>query len=134
VIEAQDCHSGTIEIGSDIRLKKIGEGDEGEAISSRRRVATLIQVWSMRSSLDTEIKRKREGRGRRESPTRAPWTTFKVGPARRQGSELETCLAWVRRGAESSGKDRQIRRPFHLDVQILRTNRASTFKVGSKKL
>jgi hypothetical protein len=39
---AQDCHGGTIEIGSDVPLKKIGEGDKGEAILSRRRVAALI--------------------------------------------------------------------------------------------
>jgi hypothetical protein len=38
------------------------EGDEGEAILSRRRVAALIEVWSMRSLLDTDIKRQREGR------------------------------------------------------------------------
>jgi hypothetical protein len=39
---AQDCHGGTVEIGSDVLRKEIEEGDEGEAISSRRRIAALI--------------------------------------------------------------------------------------------
>lgn len=39
---AQDCYGGAAEIGSDFPLKEIGEGDEGEAILSWRRVATLI--------------------------------------------------------------------------------------------
>ena len=42
VTGAQDCHGWTVEIGLDVRLKEIEEGDEGEAISSRRRVAALI--------------------------------------------------------------------------------------------
>jgi hypothetical protein len=42
VTRAQDCHGGTIEIGSNVPLKKIGEGDKGEAILSRRRVAAVI--------------------------------------------------------------------------------------------
>jgi hypothetical protein len=42
VTGAQDCHGRTIEIGSEVPLKKIGEGDKGEAILSRRRVAALI--------------------------------------------------------------------------------------------
>jgi hypothetical protein len=37
------------------------ESNEGEAILSRRRVAALISVWSMRSLLNTEVKREREG-------------------------------------------------------------------------
>ena len=40
VTGAQDCHGGTIE--SNVALKKIGEGDKGEAILSRRWVAALI--------------------------------------------------------------------------------------------
>jgi hypothetical protein len=35
-------------------------------------------------------------------------------------SELGPCLAWVRRTQKASGKERQIRCPFHLDVQFLR--------------
>src|SRR5271154_1180823 len=42
VTGAQDCHGGTIEIGSGVPLKKIGEDDKGEAILSQRRVAALI--------------------------------------------------------------------------------------------
>jgi len=45
----------------------------------------------MRSLLDTEIKGQREGRGRLESPKRAPCTKFKVGP------NWDPSLAWVRR-------------------------------------
>ena len=60
---AQDCHSGTVEIGSDVPLKEIGEGDEGEAISSRRRLGALISVWSMRSLLDTENQEAQRGGG-----------------------------------------------------------------------
>jgi len=33
------------------------------------------------------------------------------------------------KGAESGGKDRQIRRPFHLDVQILRKHHFSYVSV-----
>jgi hypothetical protein len=42
VTGVQDCHSGTVEIGSDVPLKEIGEDDEGEAISSRRRLGAVI--------------------------------------------------------------------------------------------
>jgi hypothetical protein len=35
-------------------------------------------------------------------------------------AELDPCLAWVRREAESGGKERQVRRPFHLDYYFLR--------------
>jgi hypothetical protein len=44
---------GTIVIWSEMPLKKIGEGREGEAIF-RTRVAALIEIWSMRPLLDTE--------------------------------------------------------------------------------
>jgi hypothetical protein len=47
VTRAQDCHGGGFEIGSNVPLKEIGEGDEGEAILSRRRVVALIYMWSM---------------------------------------------------------------------------------------
>jgi hypothetical protein len=46
-----------------VPLKEIGEGDDEETISSRRRVVALIWVWPMRSLLDIEIMRQREGRG-----------------------------------------------------------------------
>jgi hypothetical protein len=62
VTGAQDCHGGAAEIGSGIVLKEIGEGDEGEATLSRRWVAAIIWVWSMRSLLGTDVKRQREGR------------------------------------------------------------------------
>ncbi len=42
VTGAQDCHSGTVEIEADMPLQEIVEGDEGEAISSRRRLGALI--------------------------------------------------------------------------------------------
>jgi hypothetical protein len=80
VTGTQDCHGGTIEIGSNVQLKKIGQGDKGEAILSRRRVAALIQVWSTRSLLDTEIKRCREGRGGVRGPNTVSVPKFQVGP------------------------------------------------------
>ena len=118
---AQDCHSGTVEIGSDVPLKEIGEGDEGEAISSRRRLGALISVWSMRSLLDTENQEAQrgggEGRGGAcESKTGSLYKVSNWGPP-----ELDPCLTSVgAKGAESSVKDRQIRRPFHPDYCFLR--------------
>jgi hypothetical protein len=41
--------------------RNIWESNEGEAILSRRRVAALISVWSMRPLLNTEVRREREG-------------------------------------------------------------------------
>jgi hypothetical protein len=43
-----------------------------------------------------------------------------LAPREGKDSELDPCLAWVRKGAESGDKERQIRRPFHPDVQFLR--------------
>jgi hypothetical protein len=42
VTGAQDCHGGAVEVKPDIALKGSGEGDEEEAILSRRRMAALI--------------------------------------------------------------------------------------------
>jgi hypothetical protein len=42
VTGAQDCHGGAVEVGPDIALEGSGEGDKGEAILSRRRIAALI--------------------------------------------------------------------------------------------
>jgi hypothetical protein len=39
---AQDYHGGAVEVGLDIALEGSAEGDEGETILSRRRVAALI--------------------------------------------------------------------------------------------
>jgi hypothetical protein len=43
---AQDCYGGGFEIGSNVPLKEIWEGDEGEAILSRRRVVAELPSWS----------------------------------------------------------------------------------------
>jgi hypothetical protein len=72
----------------------------------------------MRSLLDTEIKRRREGRGRRESPKRTPCTSFKVGPSKAARIRIRPLSRAGAKGAESGGKDRQIRRPFHPDCYI----------------
>jgi hypothetical protein len=42
VTGAQDCYGGAVEVGLDITLKGIGEGDEEEAILSWRRIAALM--------------------------------------------------------------------------------------------
>jgi hypothetical protein len=47
VTRAQDYYSGGFETGLNVPLKEIGEGDEREAILSRRRVVALIYMWSM---------------------------------------------------------------------------------------
>jgi hypothetical protein len=65
----------------------------------------------MRPLLYIEIKRQREGRGRRESPKRAPCTKFKDG-------QIESSVGVKR--AESGGKDRQIRAPISPDYYFLR--------------
>jgi hypothetical protein len=53
--------AGAFEMGLNALLEEIEEGDEGEAILSRRGIATLTQLWSMSSSVETEIER---GEGR----------------------------------------------------------------------
>jgi len=51
-----------------------------------------------------------------------PLDSVRCGPASSlcggRDSELDPCLVWVRsaKGAESGGKGRQIRRPFHPDI------------------
>jgi hypothetical protein len=95
VTGTRDCHGGAVEIGSDIPLQEIGKGDEREAILSRRRVAALIWVGSMRSLLDTE---NQEVEGRGEGEGRVP-------------NELSI------QKSPSGPKFGQIRRPFHPDVQ-----------------
>jgi hypothetical protein len=65
----------------------------------------------MRSLLDIEIKRQREGRERRESPNRAPCTKFKVGQigTLRDGGDSDLTSSSVgAKGAASGGKDYQI--------------------------
>ena len=59
---AQDCHGWAFKIGSNGPLVEVQEGDEGEAILSSRMVASLYKSGSMRSFLDTEVNREREGR------------------------------------------------------------------------
>ena len=41
-IGAQDCHGGAFEMGLNALLEEIEEGDEGEAILSRRGIAALM--------------------------------------------------------------------------------------------
>ena len=60
----------------------------------------------MRLLLDTEIKRQREGGGVRVQ-NGLPLPKFQVGPN-------------SAKGAESGGKGRQLRRPFHSDYYFLR--------------
>jgi hypothetical protein len=59
----------------------------------------------MRSFLDTEIKRQREGRS-----TRIP-----NGGAQEWGCGIRPLSSVGAKGAESGGKGRQIQRPFHPD-------------------
>jgi hypothetical protein len=87
----------------------------------------LHYIWlldksdSMRSFLDIKINREagREGRRGHQNPKLAPWTKFKVGQiwAPREGRDPEIDQGVKR--AESGGKLRTIRRPFHPDVQFL---------------
>jgi hypothetical protein len=65
VTGAQDCHSGGFEMGSNALLEEIEKGNRGEAILSRRGIAALISVSSMRSSLETIIARERGEEGRK---------------------------------------------------------------------
>jgi hypothetical protein len=114
VTGAQDCHGGAVEIRSGIALKEIGEGDEGEAILSRRRVAALIEVWSMRSLLDTDIKRQRAGREGEDKgravriqngpPVQSPQVGPNLAPMRGRDSELDPCLAWVWREQKAAAR------------------------------
>jgi len=69
---AQDYYGGGFEIGSNVPLKEIGEGDKGEAILSRRRVVALIWVWSMEIVAGHRNQEAQRGEGRHENPKRAP--------------------------------------------------------------
>jgi hypothetical protein len=88
VTGAQDFHGRAVEIRSGIVPKEIREGDEGEAILSRKWVAALIWVWPMRPLLDTDVKRQREGR---EGESEAVSSESKTG----RDSEVDPCLARV---------------------------------------
>jgi hypothetical protein len=50
--------------GSSALIEKIEEGDEREAILSRRGITVLTQICSIRSSLEIEIERERGKEGR----------------------------------------------------------------------
>jgi hypothetical protein len=58
---AQDCHGWAFKVGSNGPLE-VQEGDEGEAILSSAMVAPSHKSGSMRSFLDIETNREREGR------------------------------------------------------------------------
>lgn len=102
---AQDRHGGAVEIRSGIALKEIGEGDEGEAILFRRRVAALIglvhEVAAGHGHQEAEGGRGRRGQGEgREKAKRASLSKVpKLAPIWRprgdRDSELDPCLAWM---------------------------------------
>ena len=86
----------------------------------------------MRSLLDTESKRQREGGGRRESPK--PGSLYKVQSWLNWGTQRDGRDSYLRcrplssvgaKGTESGGKGGQLRRPFHPDYYFLRNRRWS---------
>jgi hypothetical protein len=118
VTRAQDCHGGGFEIGSNVPLKEIGEGDEGEAILSRRRVVALIYMWSMEVVAGRWKSTEREGGGMRIQ-NGLPDQIWRRETGR-EGFRIRPLSSVGAKGAESGIKRRQIRRPFHPDVPIPR--------------
>jgi hypothetical protein len=89
------------------------EGNKGEAILSRGGFATLDKS----GSTDTEVNRER-GRAGREVQNWLPGTKFKVGQI--WDSEIDPLSRVGVKGAESGGKLRSYRRPFHPHYCFLR--------------
>jgi hypothetical protein len=114
VTRAQDCHGGGFEIGSNVPLKEIGEGDKGEAILSRRRVVALIYMWSMEVVGNPQREGRRKGGMRIQNGLPDQIWRRETG---REGFRIRPLSSVGAKGAESGIKLRQIRRPFHPDVQ-----------------
>ena len=85
-------------------LVEIQGDNEGEAISSQGGFASSYKSGSMRSLLDTEVNREREGgRGDHQNLKLAPWD---------KSSKLAQ-ISVGGRDQKSGGKLRSHRRPFH---------------------
>jgi hypothetical protein len=84
----------------------------------------------MKSFLDSETRREEEERERRKREEGVEAIESKMGSLYKvqiwpretgRDSELDPCLARVRREQKAASNDGQIRRPFHSDVHLLRT-------------